>query len=853
MLRSLPKRCGSVSFVLFALCHEILCRLRLRALQPGTACALGACSLRTDESPALVGRLRQRGTTGRRLVATAACLAVAVFWPQFAAAQSVTCPPNPPSFLDLSKTSPASSTDSSPDAKFQERTAAFIQYGACQNLPGTDSCKGVPDLGEGFQVWLFSRLGSSDTTKQQEAINYLRNISSSNIPAMGTDQCDDSLMSSLEGFLAPGSTRIGDGDSWLIGLVAALYRYPNVLPSDVQDHILSLIPAKPGLGSVESLSFGLNPALAAGICGLACADTTIGFPICFAGCEAFFAEEKVSIPETENHLNMIYVLQYLANQIRFQKTNDPNFDNSQNGYRAALLNRLRDFVRNDFIEYNAHNYEDFDMFALLTVYSYASDPTVKQAANNVLDYLSAKVTVTSNNARRSVPFRRRNEAGHTCGELIQQDCYDPQTGFYMMLAGNTEILGNLPDFAGGCPAPGSDPGQGYSTGVVPAVELTASAGSGFTISIDSVDSSGAIASSSIASGGHGYSVGDEGVFPPGTGNGSVFWHVDSVSQNDPNQLNGTVLSFHLLTKCLPANNLPGSYAVEFGWAAINHYTIDPTILDLFINSADRKFYQFFHYERNLDLDGFHDSNDELYYGSPSYLISAGGHTTHYAYTADAPFPLSLVPFDRGKSADQGFAPPTTLMPSGALHSRDQMIQFDASLCVAPNFACGLNLRIPYTYTTMPDPNPKAGAAGTWQFIDKHSDLGKPGYYVAIYQQGNFGFFDVYDTWKNDNGVTDINDFIGRVHANNDAQTYAATGTNTYKTVAGDVIQFTLDPHIVSINGHQPYDPTRTNGDVINNDGQGTITITNPVLGKSLTLDATQPVHAYICLDGKMFF
>jgi hypothetical protein len=45
---------------------------------------------------------------------------------------------------------------------------------------------------------------------------------------------------------------------------------------------------------------------------------------------------------------------------------------------------------------------------------------------------------------------------------------------------------------------------------------------------------------------------------------------------------------------------------------------------------------------------------------------------------------------------------------------------------------------------------------------------------------------------------------------------------------------------VTLNGKQP-DRTRTNGDIINNNGQGVVTIDNPSLGQRLTLDGRDPV------------
>src|SRR5712692_204879 len=240
-----------------------------------------------------------------------------------------------------------------------------------------------------------------------------------------------------------------------------------------------------------------------------------------------------------------------------------------------MLARMAAFLRNDFIEYNAHNYQDYTTTALLNLASYADNTKVKTAAQSVLDYISAKVAVSSNDARRSTPFRRKKgkddpDPSYNCPELIGQHCSDPQTAFYMMLAGVTEILPQVPE--------------------------------------------------------------------------------------DPRDPQGNKVSL-----------APGSYAYEFQWAALSQYRIPDLILDLFVNPDHRNFYQFFHYCNT-------DCNDELYFGSPSYLIAAGGHPTDYAYRADIPFPISLITGSHpGSKDDLGAAVPTVLMPTGEGTSRVDMI------------------------------------------------------------------------------------------------------------------------------------------------------------------------------------
>jgi len=691
-------------------------------------------------------------------------------------------------FLDLTKPGPALPGDvTNPGPGFKARAQAVTKFELCRPIDLPDAC-GNLDRGEDYLPRIMARL-AADPTSQQAAITSLANVKRSDYGQMGTDghidgcSLGDELLASLAN-LATNATRHGDGDVAMIGFTTILYAYgprgSNVLPKSVYDHVLhDLIDLSPGPGSVEQLTFGINVVpVCAAICALPGVD--LGFGTCAIACPLILGSQSLTVPETENHRNMIYASQYLANQLLFDETKDPRYDNAQNGYRAFLLNRLNDFTRNDFIEYNSHDYQDYSMFALLGLASYTDDPVVKTAAQNVINYISAKVAVSSDDGRRSTPFRRHNQPGsYLCDELVLQQCSDPQDAYYMMLAGVTGALANFPDLASNC-ASGKGP-------------------------------------------------------------------------------------------CLPVNNVPATYANDFQWAATTTYRIPTLILDLFDNPADRKFYQFFHYSRDLQTDGFNDSNDELYYGSPSFLISAGGHPTHNAYTGDLSFPVSLLVGDHpGKDDDLGVDVATTLMPTGALHSREQMLRFanpgGENMCVAPNFACGFlpgsdpnNPNYPQTVDYVvapPGPIKQAPATGTWYFFDKsNGSVGKvAGYYVMYYTQDNFGFMEVYDTWLNPKGYKTIADFQKAVLANNQSQTFSNSSTDTYTTVDGSVIRFDVDAHIETINGNPPYDPTRTNGTIIDNNNAGTITITNPGLNKSMTLDATRPPNAAtISIPGPLNF
>jgi hypothetical protein len=56
------------------------------------------------------------------------------------------------------------------------------------------------------------------------------------------------------------------------------------------------------------------------------------------------------------------------------------------------------------------------------------------------------------------------------------------------------------------------------------------------------------------------------------------------------------------------------------------------------------------------MRGSVDCSEELYFGSPSFLISAGGQPTDFAYRADVPLPTSVLV---GAEDHRGVVAPTT--------------------------------------------------------------------------------------------------------------------------------------------------------------------------------------------------
>ena len=155
--------------------------------------------------------------------------------------------------------------------------------------------------------------------------------------------------------------------------------------------------------------------------------------------------------ETENHILTMLTTRYLCNQLLYQRDRDISHDNRRNGddERPSCLDLvlalLRNILRGDFSEYNAKTYQVETREALLNLCSYAYDHEVRLAARMVLDYISAHMAVSSNDLRRMVPFRRRNEGDNVARNpegfmrvsLLGEHGADPMGPHFAIQAGNT--------------------------------------------------------------------------------------------------------------------------------------------------------------------------------------------------------------------------------------------------------------------------------------------------------------------------------------------------------------------------------------------------------------------------------
>jgi len=655
-------------------------------------------------------------------------------------------------YINLANVPPATNVASA-QLEFDSRAAAAIYQAALAPLPADTN-----DNGEGFQAsllakWAYREYFNDDPLGTNQTGTYA-SILSHSAGEEGTDT---------------GSGSHDEYDFCLNFYMPLVYRYYSLMPGNVSDYLINNLMGTATLSGTP----GGRPGVG-------------GIPPYFS--EYIHITDIVDIPETENHQLGIETARYLANQLLYQRTQDPNFDNLrngdlQNGSRHTtdwILAALQGFLLNDFQEYNARPYQDMDMSALLNLATYAYDDRVRLGARMVLDYLSAKVAVSSSDLRRAPPFRRRNEVSHY-GPVIPGTGFlnlpldyndsggeaDPQTAFYALLAGNTSI---------------------------------------FALS-----------------------------------------------------------------------DVPTSFNWEMVHAGLCDYRVPPSILDLFVNDLHRRFYQYLHHGA-----GNGEFADELYAGSPSYLITAGGHPTTYCYHADLQLPaqavvaavsvlLPLIPSSdlqslvdkaqNGDPADLGSAMPTSFMNTGSGNNLGDMTQLgeyttDESIShmgVAPDFACGdpiylaLWIRVAFDNVTY----------GNWTFVNNGSDGNSSGFYLAIYlvddnNGGKCGFLEAYDTWLHPNAFFPpaFDEFTQNVLAANPSVNlqFGNNQVNTYYTQSGDIIQFTISPdsHILSTTQMTPAPASNGSfaaGTIINSaQGSGLIVISNPALGTSITLDMRDMWH-----------
>jgi hypothetical protein len=603
---------------------------------------------------------------------------------------------------------------------FFRRAAAITRYHACEILPWK-AYRNEPTYGDIILAKLaYAEFYNDDhcpgrvTANRDEAFSSLLQQTIESKTGTSTTSC-------------PGC-RTGEYDVALSGYVAVLHQFGSILPGNVSDHILNDLLNK--RGAVDEGDFTVDGVRIPGV-------GSVG-----------------GVPETENHVNLIESAQFLTNDLLFDKTGDPDFNNDANGMTAWWLKRLQAFMTQDFIEYNARPYQSYTDIALQNLYSFARNQDVKTAAGMVLDYISAKIAMSSNQARRAVPYRRRKDFNQS---FLLTWAADTQAPRNLALVGNLDILTEIcPPVYNGT----NQPGCPYRA--------------------------------------------------PAYGSGDMLR------------------------------------------AVLSDYRIPDLLVDLIINPAHRLFYQ-----------GLHYVGDELYASSPSFLISAGGHY------ADPPYLVLGI----GSSDDIGMALPTTIMPTGHFISRDDLVQFQgvdtdqrrSNMCVAPNFACGINPVVPDRMKACNVP-PTSRLGADWTFINfsgpctGHS--GPYGFYMAVFRSSDtatqWGLAEVFDTMVNPNLT--MQKFMDGVLQRNPRFN---PNDGTYVTTTGEIIEFTIrdlgnpnmdESRILSItNGPQApivgflngIQEPLAYGEFLSTRSPGVLVITNGYLGTSRILDFHDVAHPLV--------
>lgn len=272
-------------------------------------------------------------------------------------------------------------------------------------------------------------------------------------------------------------------------------------------------------------------------------------------------------------------------------------------------------------------------------------------------------------------------------------------------------------------------------------------------------------------------------------------------------------------------------------AAIGNYRVPDLVADLMIDKKSVRYYQ-----------RFKHLAPEIYYSSPSFLISAGGHY--------------LNRFDAGTNQQDGWSVPTTIMPTHGGYDRGQYLRFEGSkhyrfrsnLCVAPNFACGLAPKIPASIPASCMKRYGSMKRGEWTFINFNSSACplRYGFYAMVYRKkcdslrckrraSDYGFMETREAT-----AESFDQFVSGVLERNSWRRFDSRRVSTYVTAEGDAIRFSATPllkhtdSIVSFNGRANQRNTKrwplASGDIMSSTGDGWVRVRNPKLRRELVLD-----------------
>ncbi|ULQ51759.1 hypothetical protein [Flavihumibacter fluvii] len=297
---------------------------------------------------------------------------------------------------------------------------------------------------------------------------------------------------------------------------------------------------------------------------------------------------------------------------------------------------------------------------------------------------------------------------------------------------------------------------------------------------------------------------------------------------------------------------------------LSSYRIPESIKDLFVNEKSRRFYQRLHRTsiEPVDVTGINCDNYEIYAGSPSYLITAGGRPAKYAID---PYLVEDEIAMPGNDQQLGVAVPTTFIPAFGIDgvpgvfTRD-IIQFGsfsadinevANYGVAPDFACGYSMHLPEWVNKPGDRE--------FAFTEKRLVDQSRGFILAIYRNGSFGLMEAVDCQLYPE-IT-IGKLEAHVNTHNAHLNLQSGITNTYRTYNGTNLEFVIwksndvdnierGAKILQINygsaNRHPlsdaslYDGRFLQGTILDSPEPGVITFNNPSLDHFLRFDLRDP-------------
>lgn len=279
-------------------------------------------------------------------------------------------------------------------------------------------------------------------------------------------------------------------------------------------------------------------------------------------------------------------------------------------------------------------------------------------------------------------------------------------------------------------------------------------------------------------------------------------------------------------------------------AVTEGYRVPEMLLDLTVDKSTTYWQTF----ENITL--------EMYYGSPSFLLSAGGRYMNFTD-------------DFGTGENDVLVVGTSIIPRNSEILISKLIRFEdhpknnekRNTCVYKNFACGFNLVIPEHI-----PSSCSKEVGDFTFYDLKNCDTNYNFYLAVFNKDvrntgsigqdraykNYGFFEVVEA------DLDFDSFVEEVIANNGEREYKRDIRNgrtrawRYKTTLGEIIDFSVDTPsagtypVAAINGTRINRNTHSwnlaQGDIVNSSGNGLITISHPKYSTKIILDARDPLN-----------